>query len=113
MLRLEARGGSRRWAVAAGARIKSRPRVLDGRVWGTGYDGKLHVVDLEGGSEVWSFSASGRLYSSPAVIGRTAFFGSMGGRFYAATWPLDSAPAAGGGELPAATASPQSSAADR
>ena len=47
------------------------------------------------GEERWSFAGQGRrLYSSPAVLGRTAFFGSLSGAFYAATWVAGPAKAA-------------------
>jgi hypothetical protein len=73
---------------AAPLRATGDPVTAGGRqVWFTSYDGTLRVVDLASGRVAWSFPASGRLYSSPALLGRTAFFGSMDGTLFAATWP--------------------------
>ncbi len=80
--------GSEVYRVRTGGPVKCRPAVDQaGQAWITSYDGRLRVLDAATGAERWGFPAKGRLYSSPAVLGRTAFFGSMDGGFYAATWP--------------------------
>ncbi len=88
LVHLAADDGSELWSLATGGPIKSWPRVAGDVAWVTSYDSQVRVVDLAGGEELWSFDANGKLFSSPLVVGRTAFFGSMVGQFYAATWPL-------------------------
>jgi outer membrane protein assembly factor BamB len=87
LVALQVADGERRYRVHTGGAVKCRPAVDQGLVWITSYDGRLRALDAASGEEKWSFAAKGRLYSSPAVLGRTAFFGSMDGSFYAATWP--------------------------
>ena len=80
--------GGESYRVRTGGAVKCRPAIdAEGNAWITSYDGRLRVLDSATGAEKWGFPAQGRLYSSPAVLGRTAFFGSMDGGFYAATWP--------------------------
>jgi outer membrane protein assembly factor BamB len=86
LLALAGEDGAIRYRVRTRGAVKSRPAVNQEQIWFTSYDGRLRVVDLASGKDLWSFPASGALYSSPAVLGRTAFFGSMNGTLYAATW---------------------------
>jgi outer membrane protein assembly factor BamB len=89
---LRAADGGEVYRVRTGGPVKCRPALDEaGHAWITSYDGRLRVLDAATGAEKWGFPAKGRLYSSPAVLGRTAFFGSMDGAFYAATWSEEEA----------------------
>lgn len=77
--------GSMRWSYHTGSAIKSTPAILDGVVYITSWDRKLHAVNISTGEPLWVFTSGASSMSSPTINPDNGliYFGNHGGLIYA------------------------------
>ncbi len=80
---VDAAGGTRRWRIEAGGKVRGGAAVAGDRVIFGGADHFLYAVDRATGKELWKRDTGAAIEDPPLVAGNQVFAGNRGGGLYA------------------------------
>lgn len=78
--------GKKRWEFAIDGGSNGTPAVAEGKVFASGCDSLMHVIDAVTGKEVGSVDLGGQAAGSTAIVGDRAYVGTMTNQVLALDW---------------------------
>ena len=78
--------GKKRWEFQIYCGSNGTPAVADGKVFASGCDSLMHVIDAATGKEVGSVDLGGQAAGSTAVVGDRAYVGTMTNQVLGIDW---------------------------
>jgi outer membrane protein assembly factor BamB len=78
--------GKKRWEFQIDGGSNGTPAVVEDRIFASGCDSLMHVIDANTGKEVGNIDLGGQAAASTAVLGNQAFVGTMTNQVMAIDW---------------------------